>query len=88
MSLNIGNKGIIIFKQVSFLISARLFFFLMKPQPNFWHLLYTATNTPFYAVCRPGLTQQICDGSLPLVPLWAHLQVAAGKAGGFPLNTS
>ena len=30
MSLNIGNKGIIIFKQVSFLISARLFFFFFN----------------------------------------------------------
>ena len=27
------------------------------------------------------------DGNLSLVPLWAHLQEAAGKAGGFPLKS-
>lgn len=33
---------------------------------------------------------QIFNDNLPLVPLWAHLhkeKEAAGKAGGFPLNS-
>lgn len=34
-----------------------------------------------------ALLLQIVDGNLALVPLWAHLQEAAGKGGGFPLNS-